>query len=73
MSDIKVRHLEILENATYTPCEVAALLKIEMEAVYRYLRDKSIPFFVIDPSQKRPRKRIMGSDLLAWIEKNKTY
>jgi len=71
MSDIKVRHQEILENGVYSPCEVASLLKLEMEAIYRYLREKKIPSFAIDVNQKRPRRRVKGSDLLDWIEKQK--
>jgi len=72
MDDIKVRHQEIIANAVYTPCEVAALLKLEMEAIYRYIRDRTIPSFPIDPLKPRSRRRVKGSDLLHWIEENKT-
>jgi excisionase family DNA binding protein len=68
----KVRHLEILPNGVYTPCEVAALLKFGMEAVYRYIRDGDIPSFRIGKKNAvRPPIRIKGSDLLDYIEKQK--
>jgi hypothetical protein len=72
MNDIKVRHQEILGNAVYTPCEVASLLKLGLEATYRYIRTGRIPSFCIDPSQKRPRRLISGSDLINLINGQKS-
>jgi len=71
MSDIKVKHLEILPNGVYSPCEVAALLKLGTEAIYRYIRDKHIVSFRVGDGGKRPHIRVKGSDLLDFIEKRK--
>jgi hypothetical protein len=71
MSDIKVQHREILPNGVYSPCEVAALLKCGITALYEYIREDQIKSFRIGDGKKRPHIRVKGSDLLEFI-KNRT-
>jgi excisionase family DNA binding protein len=71
MDDIKIRHQAILTDGVYSPCEVAALLKVGTEAIYRYIRDRQIVSFRIGGGEKRPHIRVKGSDLLSFIEKRR--
>ena len=68
MSDIKVRHQEILENAIYTPCEVAFLLKVGRDIIYKMVKNGEIKFSRIGDKKTKPPIRILGSDLIDYMK-----